>query len=263
MKKTSSITTLLIVGLILLTAGFVCNNSEDSSTPTNKPVANTPANSADSNSKPTTDSAAPQDISGSYTATGGNEDGGGNYEADLVVTNRDDVYQFSWESAGRKYDGVGVQTGNKVAVSFAAGADGKGCGVVLYGINPDGSLDGKAGYWGTNIMETETAKRTDGNKFEENYDLAGRYDVEGKNPNGEIYKSKLDVSERGDGYEFLWSGAVEMKGFGIRQRNTVSVGIGGTKCSFVAYEVKPDGTLDGKWGGQSSFSFGTEIAKKK
>ena len=257
MKKTSAITTLLMVFLILATAGFVCNKSEDSSTTTTKPPANTSTNSAAISPATSTSSTAPKDISGSYAATGTNEGGGGNYKADLVVTNRDDVYQFSWQSAGTKYDGVGVQTGNKVAVAFTDGADGTGCGVVLYKINSDGSLEGKAGYWGTNTLETETAKRTSGN------DLEGAYDVEGKNPKGETYKSKMDVSKRGEGYKFVWAGASPLEGFGIRQGDTVSVGIGGAKCSFVAYEIKPDGTLDGKWGGQSSTSFGTETAVKK
>lgn len=257
MKKTSSITTLFIIGLILMTAGFVCNKSDDSTTTTNKPAANTPANSAANGSETSKSSATPKDISGSYAATGTNEGGGGNYKADLVVTNRDDVYQFSWESAGNKYDGVGVQTGNKVAVAFTEGADGTGCGVVLYKINSDGSLGGTAGYWGTNTKETETAKRTGGS------DLEGAYDVEGKNPKGETYKSKLDVSKRGEGYKFVWTGSNAIEGFGVRQGDTVSVGIGSAKCSFVAYEVKPDGTLDGKWGGQSSTSFGTETAVKK
>lgn len=252
MKTKGSLLTLLIVAGILFTAGFVCDNSNS----TNNVVDKMPTNSKSSSSTPEKTS-APQDISGTYKATGKNADGGGNYEADLVVTNRDDVYQFSWTSKGRDYDGVGVQTGNKVAVSYTDGTDGTGCGVVLYKINSDGSLDGKAGYWGTNTKETETANRTSGT------DLEGEYDVEGENPNGDKYNGKLSVKKQGEGYKFIWTSPSTLEGFGVRQGDTVSVGIGGAKCSFVAYEIKPDGTLDGKWGGQSSTEFGTETAVKK
>lgn len=267
MKKTSSFSTLFLATAILVTIGIGCGKKDESPTPNSKESTNTSANSSvnssnsGSNSTNSTSSAsstsAPKDISGNYAATGTNEGGKGNYAADLVVTDRDDVYQFSWDSKGTKYDGVGVQTDNKVAVSYTTGTDGKGCGVVLYKINSDGSLDGKAGYWGTNSEETESAKRTSGS------DLAGEYDVEGKNTAGESYKSKLSVKQTGEGYTFDWTGATPLKGFGIKQGDTVSVGFGGAKCSFVAYEVKSDGTLEGKWGGAGSTSFGTETAKKK
>ncbi len=263
MKRKSSKYFLYAVSCFLLAISLACGNSGTSS-PENKSAQNINSNSAankpasntnDSNSGDKT--SAPTDLSGEYSATGKNADGGGDYTADLLITNRDDVYQFSWDSKGVQYDGVGVQTGNNVAVSFTDGTDGKGCGVILYKINSDGSLDGKAGYWGTNEKETEKATRTGGSGFE------GEYDVEGKNPNGDTYKSKLNITKLGEGYKFAWTGANSFEGFGIRQGDTASVGFGGDKCSFVAYEVKPDGTLEGKWGGQKSTSFGTETAKKK
>jgi len=271
MKKTISVNTLFIFALVLMSIGFGCNKKDESPTPDNRQSTNISANSmvnssnsttnttnsTSSSSNPSLGTSAPKDISGSYSATGTNEGGKGNYAAELVVTNRDDVYQFSWDSKGVKYDGVGVQTDNKVAVSFTDGEDGKGCGVILYKINSDGSLDGKAGYWGMNTKETETAKRNGGS------DLAGDYDVDGKNPDGKTYKSKLSVKQSGEGYTFDWTGGATLKGFGIKQGDTVSVGFGGAKCSFVAYEIKSDGTLEGKWGGANSTSFGMETAKKK
>lgn len=257
MKITGSFATFLIAAGVLLTVGFACGDSDSSKTTDNKPpTASSPAASATA-SPASTPKSAPKDISGSYSATGRNADGGGSYEADLVVTNRDDVYQFSWDSKGRKYDGVGVQTDDKVAVSYTDGTNGKGCGVTLYKINSDGSLDGKAGYWGNNNKETETAKRTSGS------DLEGEYDIEGKNPDGKAYSGKLTVKKQGDGYKFSWSGTNSFDGFGVKQGDTVSVGFGGAQCDFVAYEIKPDGSLDGKWGGSGSTEFGTENAKKK
>jgi hypothetical protein len=262
MKKTSSLVTLIIVACVLLTVGLGCGKSDTTTTNTstsNSTTANstgspTAASTAKTEAAP---KSAPKDIAGTYTINGKNSDGGGGYGGDLIVTNRDDVYQFSWDSAGKKYDGVGVQTDNKVAVSFTDGTSGKGCGVTLYKINSDGSLDGKAGYWGNNQKETEKATRTGGT------DLEGSYDIEGKNPEGETYKGKLTVKKEGEGYKFSWSGVNSFEGFGVKQGDSVAVGFGGANCGFVAYEIKSDGTLEGKWGGQGSTEFGSETAKKK
>jgi len=198
-----------------------------------------------------------QDISGTYDITGMNENGAGAYKGNLTVTHRGEVYQFSWDTAGKKYDGVGVQTGDGVGVAFAEGENGKGCGVVLYKIGADGTLDGKAGYWGNNSSETESASRTKGT------DLEGDYDISGTNTAGQNYEGTLAVKKAGAGYTFSWNAGSPLEGFGIRQGNTVAVGIGGSKCGFVSYERKPDGTLEGKWGGYGSKSVGTETAKKK
>lgn len=200
---------------------------------------------------------ATNDVSGTYDISGTNENGAGAYKGTLAVTNRGDVHQFSWDTAGKKYDGVGVRTGDRIGVAFAEGNDGKGCGVVLYKIGADGSLDGKAGYWGNNTSETETAKRTKGT------DLEGEYDVKGTNTTGQAYTGKLAVNKSGAGYTFSWDAGSSFEGFGIRGGDSVAVGFGGSKCGFVGYDVQPDGTLDGKWGGYGSKSVGTEVAKKK
>ena len=194
-----------------------------------------------------------EDISGSYTVTGTNENGSA-YKGALEVIKQGDVYQFRW-NAGRQYDGVGIPNGNVVAVAFTEGSDGKGCGVVSYRIVGDGTLDGKWGYWGLNESGTEKATRTGGSS------LAGDYKTVGKNPNGSEYKGALTISPKAGGYTFAWDN--DATGFGIQRANNVSVGIGGAKCAFVAYEVKPGGVLDGVWGGYGSEKTGTEKATKK
>jgi hypothetical protein len=192
------------------------------------------------------------DIAGHYAIVGTNEDGSP-YKGALEVIKQGDVYQFRW-NAGKQYYGVGVPNGNVVAVAFTGGSDGKGCGVVSYQILADGTLDGKWGYWGVNESGTERAARTSGSG------LAGDYNVTGNNPNGSGYKGTLSIAPRGSGYKFDWSN--NTSGFGIKQGNTLSVGIGGSRCAFVAYEVKP-GMLDGVWGSYGSGKTGTEKATKK
>lgn len=210
--------------------------------------------SSGNNSSPTQKATTPPtDIAGDYGVVGTNENGS-SYRGSLKVIKHGDVYQFRW-NAGRQYDGVGVPKGNVVAVAFAGGTNGEGCGVVSYQILANGSLDGNWGYWGKNEMGTESATRTSGSG------LAGDYNVIGKNPNGSSYKAELSITPKGGGYQFVWSN--NTSGFGIKQGDTASVGIGGSRCGFVAYEIKPDGMLDGVWGGYGSERTGTETATKK
>src|SRR5262249_55291805 len=129
--------------------------------------------------------------------------------------------------------------------------------VVLYKIASDGSLDGKVGYWGVNTMESEHATRTNGTGLE------GEYDITGKNPEGKEYKGKLKVKQEGQGYGVSWDAGTPLEGFGMKAGDLVAVGFGGKQCAFVGYDVKDDGTLQGRWGNQASTSFGTEVATKK
>ncbi|HKO98668.1 MAG TPA: hypothetical protein VJU86_16840 [Pyrinomonadaceae bacterium] len=217
------------------------NTSKPESTPvsTNSPAAH---------SEPVT-----ADIAGSYNATGTNPNGSP-YRGTLEVIKRGEVFQFRW-TAGQQYDGVGVQSGDVVAVAFTEGNDGKGCGVVSYRIMNDGELDGRWGYWGVDQSGDEKATRTGGSG------LAGDYNTAGTNPDRKAYKGTVSIASKAGGYTLEWNDG--STGFGIERANNLSVGVGGAKCAFVAYEIKSDGTLDGVWGGYGSEQTGTEIARKK
>lgn len=216
---------------------------------------NTTTTTADNsvNMQGPSNTATPPDIAGQYNVVGTNPNGSP-YRGTVEVIRQGAVYQFRWK-AGPQYDGVGVVNGNVIAVAFTEGADGKGCGVVDYTIAADGTLDGKWGYWGQNDSGTETAKRTSGSG------LVGEYEANGTNPDGKQYKGHLSVASEGGGYKFTWSNGSE--GFGIKQGENVAVGIGGRRCAFVSYQVKPDGTLEGIWGGYGSSQTGTEKATKR
>ena len=245
MKLSNSLITLFMVAAVLFSAGFACKSSETSTTDNSTKTTSTPSPSV------------PKEISGDYDATGTNPNGGSPYKAALLVTPHDQVYQFSWTSGKTSYDGVGVMTDNSVAVSFTEGGNGKGCGVVLYKITKDGTLDGKIGYWGNNSMETEKATPKSSGS------LDGVYTIAGKNPEGKEYKGTLTVIQSGEGYTFDWDAGSSFNGFGVKTGDKVAVGFGGKQCSFVSYEVASDGTLNGKWGGLGIRTFGTETAKKK
>lgn len=193
------------------------------------------------------------DIAGDYAVVGTYEDGSP-YKGALAVIKHGDVYQFRW-TAGKQFDGIGIPNGNVVAVAFTSRGDGKGCGVVTYQVLADGTLEGKWGYWGVNESGTEKGTRTTGSALE------GEYNTQGTNPNGNTYKGSLVVARQAGGYSFVWSN--NTSGFGIRQGDVVSVGLGGPRCAFVAYEIKPHGVLEGIWGGYGSNKTGTEKATRK
>jgi hypothetical protein len=244
------------IALILLVACVIACKSTSNSTSSTETGQSTNSSSNSSTVTTAANESAPAtqaNIAGKYNVTGTNPNGTV-YRGTLEIIPHGDVYQFRW-NAGTQYDGVGVVNGDVVAVSFAAGANGKGCGVIDYLIRNDGSLAGRWGYWGTDEAGSENATRISGS------DLVGEYDATGKNPNATNYKAKLAVEPAGNLYRFVWSNNTD--GVGIRRANHVAVGIGGTRCGFVAYEIKPDGTLDGVWGGYGSDKTGTETATKQ
>jgi hypothetical protein len=256
MKLHSQRVVTLVLGLFLACAMGCKSVSKTSSSATSsssdrteKSEVKTDTNKTETNTTP----APPPDIAGKYNVTGSNPDGGA-YKGTLEIIPHGDVYQFRW-NAGTQYDGVGVANGTVVAVAFANGPNGKGCGVIDYEIASDGALDGKWGYWGVNEAGSEKATRSSGSGLE------GEYDATGKNPDGKEYKAKLTVEPAGNLYRFVWSNNTD--GVGIKQGNNVAVGIGGARCGFVAYEIKSDGILDGIWGGYGSDKTGTEKAAKQ
>lgn len=234
------------LGLALLIACVLGCKAGRTSTTTNT------ADTTQTTQSSTSSTAAPE-IGGKYIVVGTNPNNSV-YKGTLEVIKHGDVFQFRW-NAGVQYDGVGIQNGEVVAVAFAYGANGKGCGVVDYTILSDGNLDGKWGYWGTDESGTEKARRTVG------AGLIGVYDATGTNPDGKQYKANLIVAPAGNGYHFAWSNNTD--GYGIQRGDNVAVGIGGKRCGFVTYEIKSDGTLDGIWGGYGSDKTGTEKATRQ
>lgn len=255
MKLRSPRTVLALTLLVVLMAGCKAVMNSTSTNSNKNDAAKNNNSSSTTNSTTTTTTTAPappREISGKYNVAGTNPDGSG-YKGTLEIISHGDVYQFRWD-AGNQYDGVGVVNGNVVAVAFANGPNGKGCGVVDYEIASDGNLDGRWGYWGVNEAGSEKALRTGGSG------LAGEYDATGKNPDGKEYKAKLTVEPAGNLYRFVWSNNSD--GVGIKQGTNVAVGIGGKRCGFVAYQIKAE-SLDGIWGGYGSDQTGTEKATKQ
>ena len=159
------------IAFILFVAAVIgCKSSSNSSTSTQSSQSTSANTSASSSNKPAL--ATHANIAGKYAVVGTNPNGSV-YRGTLEVIEHGDVYQFRW-NAGNQYDGVGVVNGDVVAVSFANGSNGTGCGVVDYNIEGDGSLAGRWGFWGKDEAGTENATRTSGAGLEGAYDASGR-----------------------------------------------------------------------------------------
>lgn len=238
---------------VFCVAAYACSGMKPAPSDATKNAATpdaAPAKPAEKPAAPT----GPVAIEGGYTVAGTNP-AGTPYKGSLEVIKHDQVYQFRWD-AGKQYDGVGVLQDGVVAVSFCEGEDGKGCGVVCFKIGADGSLDGKWGMWGTDDGGSEKATRTGGAGT-----LEGSYTLAGKNPNGSDYKGTLQIAKTEGGYNLAWSNG--STGFGIVRGDHLTVGFGGAKCGFVAYDVKSDGSLVGVWGGPGTNDTGSETATRK
>lgn len=193
------------------------------------------------------------DISGDYTVTG-HSGSGTDYEGELRIQKQGKVYQFHWW-AGNQFEGIGIVNGGYVAVSYSDDPSAiEDCGVVIYRILANGTLDGLWGFYGEDEMGTERAVHARGTG------LTGSYNVTGTNLTGSSYKALLTITEKGAGYELQWRNE---KGFGVRRGNTLSVAYGGEQCSWVAYEIKPNGELDGLWGPYGAENAGRERAVPK
>ena len=204
-----------------------------------------------------------REISGAYNISGAGDHGDQPYTGLLEVTPQGNVYGFRWQLTKGTRIGTGIQMGSAVAVSSAAVAAGKGCGVVLYKIAPDGSMEGKIGRWGEEPTGSEKVTRVKGTTF------AGEYALAGTTPDGKPFKGKLTIKKDAAGYDFEWFRDYESQpdtvsvGFGIWKGSFAAAVFGGTQCGFSLYDIQSNGNLEGDWGGQKAVTFGTEAAKRQ
>lgn len=198
-----------------------------------------------------------RELSGSYKVSGTDSNNTFPYTGALEVNNEGAGYHFRWTTTRDRHDGVGVQMGDTVGVSYASGGGGKGCGVILYKIASDGSLDGRIAKWGEYSFGSEKAVRTEGSGF------AGKYTVTGTTSDGKDYTGTLSITKDGGGYDLEWKTDKPSVAFGIWKGGRAAASFGGAQCGFAIFSVESGGDLEGRWGGQRSVTFGTETAKRQ
>jgi hypothetical protein len=95
-------------------------------------------------------------FSGVYAIKGTNP-GVGAYSGTLTISPRGDIYDVHWAIGNLQYAGIGLVTGDTLAVAYSNGTY---TGVIAYRSRADGTLDGKwAVYGGKTQLGSETATR--------------------------------------------------------------------------------------------------------
>ena len=89
--------------------------------------------------------------------------------------------------------------------------------------------------------------------------VAGRYQVEGTNPDGRPYRGALKIEQKGDVYDLTWDSGGINKGVGMMVDSKLVVGYGNAGCGVVAYK-RNGGNLDGHWAMPNSTQLGSETA---
>jgi hypothetical protein len=194
-------------------------------------------------------------VGGSFVVEGTTPDGRDAYTGSLSVAPKGENYEFRWATTKGTRIGTGVQMGSMIAVSFASIGGGNGCGVVLYKIGADGTLDGRTARWGEEAFSLERSTRIEGTTF------VGKYQVTGTTSDGKPNTGFLSIRKDGSGYDFDWKLDKPNVAFGIWKGSYAAASFGGPQCSFALYDIQSNGSLEGEWGGQKQVTFGKETAK--
>ncbi len=88
-------------------------------------------------------------LSGLYHVTGTNPDGRP-YQGTLTIESRGEVYTLLWEIGSTSIEGVGLLKGDTLSAGWE-------CGVVVYSVLEDGSLEGVWALCGESRVGTERA----------------------------------------------------------------------------------------------------------
>lgn len=88
--------------------------------------------------------------------------------------------------------------------------------------------------------------------------VIGSYTLKGTNPDKSTYEATLDVTAKGDAFDWSWNGG-EYKGIGLQQDDVVSVAWGSDACYVVSYTIGDDGVLTGKWTDMAVSGIGSDI----
>lgn len=85
------------------------------------------------------------DITGPYKCMGKDPFTKNDYSIDLVISQTGGTYHFKWGTAGKEFSGTGLfskSVNNIVAVEFWNPQNENSSGVVVYQVQPDGTLNG-------------------------------------------------------------------------------------------------------------------------
>jgi hypothetical protein len=174
------------------------------------------------------------DLGGLYLVDGTNPNSS-HYRGMVAMTQAGNQYRFTWWIGRQVFSGVGQFAGRMLVVNWGAKSP------VIYNVAGNGLFgewaDGSAS---EKLIPYARAASSSVRSPE------GRYNADGRNPNGSRYRATVDVTRLGDRYRFDWkSGSQSYHGDGTMEGNVLVVNWGST--TPVIYAIAENGTLNGLW----------------
>ena len=74
----------------------------------------------------------------------------------MTVIPHGPVYEFQWQSGSSSFSGVGIQQGSNTAAGYDQSMQGRPCGVALFSMAGDGSLNAVWGMYGQDAAGSES-----------------------------------------------------------------------------------------------------------
>ncbi len=174
------------------------------------------------------------DLGGLYIVEGANPNGS-RYRGMVALTQDGSQYRFTWWIARQVFSGVGQFAGRMLVVNWGAKSP------VIYNVAGNGLFGEWADGSATEKLVPYARAASSSVRSPE-----GRYNVEGRNPNGSRYRGTVGITRTGDRYRFDWRvGSQTYTGDGTMDGNVLVVNWGST--TPVIYAIAEDGTLNGLW----------------
>lgn len=93
--------------------------------------------------------------------------------------------------------------------------------------------------------------------------VAGRYQVEGRNFDGGTYSGMLTIAADGPAFRLTFSDGRTQRGMGIQRGPHLVAAFGPGSCIVAAMEMGDDGSMQGAWGEVARSALGTERLRKQ
>jgi hypothetical protein len=191
-------------------------------------------------------------LAGKFRIVGTNPNEGsyiGNLEISAINA---PIYKLIWDAAKTPYIGVGIHENDILSVGWGN----KGCGVAVYQVESNGTLNGK---WAS-LMQNQIKMGTEIAVPLKSTTREMEYIVTGKTPDDLSYNDRLLIEKKGSLFALEWTNSKNY-GVGILRGKYLAVGWGTEKnCNVVLYKVNPDRSLTGEWGLSDSALLGKEQA---
>jgi caspase domain-containing protein len=175
------------------------------------------------------------DLGGLYLVDGSNPNGS-RYRGMAALTQTGNQYRFTWWIQRQVFSGVGQFAGRMLVVNWGAKSP------VIYNVAANDNLVGEWADGSATDKLTLYARAASSSVRSP----GGRYNVDGRNPNGSRYRGTVNITPIADHYRFDWKvGSQSYYGDGTMDGNVLVVNWG--SATPVIYAIAEDGSLKGLW----------------